>query len=574
MLKTAYKQIGSDIVQHHKILLLIILSALFLRFWGIWNAACSDEYNEVFEALRVCAGHLNFERWGKRFYLYILSMEYCIYYVLGWIFNTFQSPIDFATKSVRDLTPLFMFGKITSAVFGTISILMTYMIGKVLLSRQVGLLAAVFLCLNVVHIEFSHYARVDATLCLVVLTAFYFLTKIFKADGTPVLKYYILAGIFSGIAFQNKVPSVILVIPFLFAHLVNFQDKKLLKAIMCKHIGCYTLFFILGLILGNPAILFAPIKFITSLLGLGKVYTTPLRETKSEHIGFVAYLIYFSRELGILFALFSAYSVCRAIFSRKNEDILLLTFMIPYYLLMGASWYMVSSSYMIPFMPFLYLLNAKYLISGVSKIGFSQKTSQKILVAISILLLLHPFTRVIRYEVSLSGKNTRVLAKEWIEKNIPFGSKILMDSGKSINSFAPEIAENKNSILRILSSKKQALNNKVLVDPTGMLDKNALLYYELLLTTAPEESYDITSTMFGLNLKPIEYYIQNHYHYFIISKTMKDSRSNEFFAQRSPEIAEFYKSLDIDKKIKLIKRIGPSVRSRGDTFYIYKVLNP
>jgi hypothetical protein len=94
----------------------VVLIALLIRLYGIWNVTTTDEYNEVIEALRVCSGHFNFERWIKRGYLYILAFEYGVYYVIGWIFNAFSSPVDFAEKLVRNMEPLFVLGRITSAV--------------------------------------------------------------------------------------------------------------------------------------------------------------------------------------------------------------------------------------------------------------------------------------------------------------------------------------------------------------------------------------------------------------------------------------------------------------------------
>jgi len=239
---------------------------------------------------------------------------------------------------------------------------------------------------------------------------------------------------------------------------------------------------------------------------------------------------------------------------------------------MGASQYMVSASYMIPLMPFLYILISNYLIQEIENREWSQKISKAVLTTVCLVLLIHPVSNVISYEISMAGKNTRYLAKEWIEENIPYNSKILMDSGKSINSFAPMIAENKDSILRHLALKTAMVNKGAVNDTTKMLDKNVLIYYELLLRTVPEESYDITSTMFGMDVKPIGYYLSNKYEYFIISNNMKNSRTNEFFTKRCPEVANFYKSLDVDKRIKLIKTISPSQTNRGGTFYIYEVI--
>ena len=62
----------SDTAKVSVLLGIVLFISFILRFYGIWNSEHTDEYNEIFEALRVCSGHLNFHRWGKRFFLYIL----------------------------------------------------------------------------------------------------------------------------------------------------------------------------------------------------------------------------------------------------------------------------------------------------------------------------------------------------------------------------------------------------------------------------------------------------------------------------------------------------------------------
>lgn len=574
MLSHFHGKIHNSIVLYRldKWLLLLIAAAFILRIWGIWNADSQDEYNEVFEALRVCSGNLNLERWFKRFYLYVLAIEYGIYFVIGWIFNIFQSPTDFAVKIVRDPYPLFILGRITSAFLGTGSVLLTYFIGKLLYDHKTGLIAALFLCFNVVNIELSHYARVDASLCFVVLGAFYFIAKNLT-DKEQVFSTYILAGVFSGIAFQNKMQAVILLFPFAYAHFGKYQWKQFWRPVFSKVSLVFSLSYLAGMVIGNPAIVFAPVSFIKGLFHWGfSVYTIPLTETISRHIGYVVYLQYFFKELGILLSILAVFSLFRAIFSFNRRDVLLLSFIFPFYCLMGASKYMISYSYMIPLMPFLYLLMAKFLTGGLNKLSDNQKKSTVLTGFILLVLLIFPMLNVLKFEISLCGKNTRVLAKVWIEQNIPYGSKILMDSGKTINSFAPLIAANKESIKRTLERKTMEVKTDAQNDPAQMVDANSLKYYEMLVKTIPLESYDITSTQFGLVVKSIEYYISNGFQYFIISEGMNKARIAESFARRHPEAARFYRSLDTNDKIKLIKTINSTPRNRGQSFLIYKVV--
>jgi len=549
----------------------IFLLAFLLRIYGIWNADHSDEYNEVFEALRVCSGHLNLERWAKRFYLYVLSVEYGSFYLLGRLFHMFSSPMDFAANVVRDLSPLLLLGRTTSAFLGAASVFLTCRIATVLGWSGAGLLAALFFCLNTAHIEVAHFARVDATLGFLVLLSFSFIAAILRQGPSSRTRDYMLAGLFAGIAFQTKAPAIVLVIPLLFAHFTGKASLQFREILLDKKLLCCALFFILGLVIGNPAVLAAPRKFLLHLLGMGKVYVTPINETQSEHIGFVAYIIYFYREMGWALSLLAFYSLCRATLSRSKEEILLLSFMLPFYLIMGASRFLVSPSYMVPFMPFLYLLCARHLMVSIVAWPMYPAARRALALFLCTVLLLQPAHNVWRLELSFSGKNTRLLAKEWIEANIPSGSKILMDSGKSINSFAPAIAENRESLQRTLAEKERALRDGTLLDPTRIVDEHALIYYELLLRTVPELSYDITSTQFGLQVEPVDFYLRNGYEYFVISQEMKTSRSTEFVARRHPKAAAFYRSLDRDSRLQLIQVIRPTAKNRGDTFLIYKV---
>lgn len=569
--KIYIKNINFAICNYHYIILfIVVLSAFLLRIWGIWNVSNQDEYNEVFEALRVCSGQLNLERWVKRFYLYILSFAYGVYYLIGWVLQVFDSPIDFATKTIRNMDPLFLIGRSISSIFGAASVFMTYLIAKSLFNPTVGLIASLFLCLNVVNIEVSHFATVEATLCLMVLISFYSIAQLIR-NNRNYSRYYLLSGLFSGIAFQNKAPAIILGIPFLLSHIFRSVGKKPFHYIYSKELCYYAFSLLLGLTVGNPAILFAPQSFLKSLLGYTHVYTTPINVTQSEHIGYIAYLIYFYKELGLLLTIIASYSLIKAVFSKRQTELLLLSFIIPFYLLMGASKFMVYSRYMVPLMPFLYILCAKYLTQMVQDLRLKQNLSRGLLIMFCLLVFIHPFLNAMKFERLVSGKDTRILAKQWIEENIPFGSKILMDSGKSINTTGPKIAENRESIIRRLAYQKKAIEENDGLRSRGKVNGNALIYYELMIETTPEESYDITSTKFGLEVKSIDYYMSQLYQYFIITKSVKDRARSELIRRTHPEVSQFYSSLDTDTRIELIKTIGPTNTNRGHTYHIYKL---
>jgi hypothetical protein len=79
--------------------------------------------------------------------------------------------------------------------------------------------------------------------------------------------------------------------------------------------------------------------------------------------------------------------------------------------------------------------------------------------------------------------------------------------------------------------------------------------------------------MFGTNLKSVDFYVQNGYEYFVISKLMKKDRITEFSAKQYPQAANFYLSLNTHPALELIKTIAPSDENKGDTFYVYAIHN-
>jgi hypothetical protein len=94
-------------------LFVIIAIGAALRYYGLDNAESTDEYNEVFEALRLASGQVNVNRWLKKGYQTFLAIEYGIYFISGWIIGVFKNPMHFASIIVADMSPLFVIGRVS-----------------------------------------------------------------------------------------------------------------------------------------------------------------------------------------------------------------------------------------------------------------------------------------------------------------------------------------------------------------------------------------------------------------------------------------------------------------------------
>jgi uncharacterized membrane protein len=88
--------------------------------------------------------------------------------------------------------------RIIPAILGILTIPLFYLVGKELLDRNVGILAAALLAFSSFHIYYSQEARAySAMLFFVSLSILFFLNAIQKND----IKNWILFGLFSAIAF-------------------------------------------------------------------------------------------------------------------------------------------------------------------------------------------------------------------------------------------------------------------------------------------------------------------------------------------------------------------------------------
>lgn len=77
--------------------------------------------------------------------------------------------------------------RIPSVIFGVLTVYVTYLIGKKLVSKNLGLLAALLLSINPLHIYYSQEARMYALAALVVAVNILIFTKIIKGERVSLI---------------------------------------------------------------------------------------------------------------------------------------------------------------------------------------------------------------------------------------------------------------------------------------------------------------------------------------------------------------------------------------------------
>ncbi len=104
-------------------------------------------------------------------------------------------------------------GRVISAIFDVLTILLLFELGRVLFGKRVGLLAAALLSVTVLNIQYSHFFGSETFLTFFVTAVIYFSVRIWKYGGWP---NYVLAGAAIGFALATKLSAMpVLIMPAL-----------------------------------------------------------------------------------------------------------------------------------------------------------------------------------------------------------------------------------------------------------------------------------------------------------------------------------------------------------------------
>ncbi len=547
-------------------LLGITLIAFALRVWNIGydlpRIYRGIEYIEVMRALELGMGQFNFNRIAKGGLFYLLFFEYGIFFVVLWFLGVVASPQDFAAYFMKDLTPFWIIGRMTSVLMGTASVVLVYLLGKKLFDAKVGLLAALFFALNPIHIEFSHYICVDIPMIMMSIAALYMMAFV-SSDGT--LKYYIATSLCVALAMLNKFPAVVLVVPFFIVHVARVRKEgKGFFGLLERRAIYSVLVFGLSYFVGAPGLIREPWRFL-ALFGLvstpaehADIYTG---ETPNLWLHYAGLL---NDNLGPLLLAFLLFGLFYALYKGKLGDKYLAFFCLAFYTALCISRFREwSTHYLLPFFPPGLLVASRGIFVAKYAADKRKGLGNKIL-AIVLLLILAPLAYAsVNQSLQFSRPNTRELAKIWIEENLPPGEKIFMYGFPGLTySRIVQVNDLPSNLLR-LADDAQLEGKKVKAK-----------FFRIQAAEQKGLAYDLVTEHIRRTLMaPLEAYRKQNIRYIILDKNYFDEEEDTQYSKALNESrVQFYAELLADHKAKLVAHFDPSKsKSRGPYIEIFYV---
>ncbi len=309
-----------------------------------------------------------------------------------------------------------------------------YSIGKRLFNIKVGLMAALFLALNPLCVSLSSIIRPDMLMSLLILISFLFICNLYNNDESRCLDY-VLAGLFIGLATAAKYPALLGIAPLLVVHFMKTKDKFWL---INKNMLLVLLFIGIAFFLFNPFIIlnfksfFRDVTNEFNLAVKGFAFTPTI-----NRVGWINYLTGLNSILGRGIFILSVGGLILAIYRHTKKDILILSFPVIFYIVMGV-FKRSPSRYILPIVPFILLVAAEFLIvifDVIKRVIVSKKIRYGIIISLIFISILPSFCSIAYYNKWVNQKDTRILAKEWIKSNIPPMANILMDGNSEDVTF-------------------------------------------------------------------------------------------------------------------------------------------
>ncbi|MDO8733649.1 MAG: glycosyltransferase family 39 protein [Elusimicrobiota bacterium] len=400
---------------------LILLISTIIRVWGI-NFAFPlryghiDESVVIFYTMRFFSGDFNPNPFFDypTLYLYLLFFCYLLFFSGGFIAGKFDSIGSFIAFYNTNAVPFVLIGRFLTVVFSIGTIYLTYLFARKLFDKKTGLLSALFLSLSWQHILSSHYATTDITAVFFTLLSAFFVWDIYTKND---LKSYLMAGFFCGLSIATKYYGGIV---FLAIILFGWKNKK--------YIGFSFLAVITAFFVGCPFAFIDYTGFLSRffdrldlIIGLGK--TVPFSSISNNFDIFI-------NNLGYFFSLSALAGFIYLILKRTKQHMFLLIITLIILLFFGT-WQTLPGRYILALYPFFAIISA----TVISKIK-----NKYLLVFAIALFLVTTLPKIIITDILLSQKDTRVISREWVLKNIPETSKILR------GPFCPEFPKDNYSI--------------------------------------------------------------------------------------------------------------------------------
>lgn len=418
---------ASDMRRSTVLLALIVVVAAVLRFWGLGAgipyAVGIDEPEIVSRAVQM----LRTGDYNPRFYdypglyIYVQLLVAVLRFLKGALAGEWT---NLAAASAWDF---FLWGRAVTAALGTLTVLLVYQIGLRWGTRY-ALLAAGLLAVHPMHVRESHFVLTDVPLTFfVVLT---FLLSL-RAHEHPRAAAFAWAGLAAGLAAATKYPGALaLLLPLVSLWMTPATRPSRIVAALAT-VGMAALAFLVA----APYTVIDLPGFLDGFAYLASHYAKDA-PAEAPWLTYTKHIRISLQWPGFLLAIAGVVlAVVRAARGpARVRWMLSLVFPLLFFWFISRQ-AIVYGRYVMPLIPFLCVLAAAAVVSGVSllrRFDIPRTARTALIAGLTAAAIVPPALAAINFNRTHSRPGTLAAAFTWIEANVPKDAVILIESGAPI----------------------------------------------------------------------------------------------------------------------------------------------
>jgi hypothetical protein len=382
----------------------LFVVAAGLRLWGINFGLPAlyrpDEDVTVGRAMGIFHGILNphFADWPHLYF----------YAAAAWL-----APFRLVGL-VQDQASGYLWVRVLDALLGSLTVLLVFEFGRRAYGWLAGFLGASALAVAFLHVRDSHFATLDVPLTLACVATLYIAYRTIQSRGVRPL---LLNGITLGVAASLKYNGALVFAGIAAAQTLRARLERTGWQRVLARLALIAAGGVVTLVITSPFLVLDPGM---TQHGIGYIFQH-LGKSTAPAIGWVQLSLALWSGIDPVLVLLAIVGVAYAAWRRQPADIIILTFLATYVLLIGAG-RSVFFRYADPMIPFLLLLGGRALAALVERTAH-RRTRRLALVVAFVLIGVAPLVHDVRYDLLIQQTDTRTLAFDWLASHVPAGSR-------------------------------------------------------------------------------------------------------------------------------------------------------
>jgi len=263
--------------------------------------------------------------------------------------------------------------RLTSAIFGSLSIVLIFYLGKKLYNGYVGFLSAFVLGTFTTFYVFARRAMTDVPLVFFIMASLYFLVLSEKSQKSN--RCLALCGLFFGLAFLTKQVGALLIPLIVIAYLTVTSGS--IRFVFTKR---FALFWGVGLLIIFPWFIYMVASFSSEFWQLYLMYSgfnrtfSPLEGHEGGYLFYFSYLAINEKLWVILLPFSVGLCIFKAVVKKTKADTLLVLWIAVVFLVFTFAQTKLSY-YILPVFPAFAISISNLLYQFLNRIQISMKTS-------------------------------------------------------------------------------------------------------------------------------------------------------------------------------------------------------